>query len=190
MPLPSWNRVFPPQSVSLSLSSLQFQLSLQSPNRPSGENARAFLLSDRPSSRPLPDAAPVRASSLVSSCGGGRSAYLPRRDVAATASIHRAAASRSDRSLAGARTRASEEVNDLLPGHHPRRRADGRTDGRGRQQWQNRGLESGVRSAAAAAAAIYMHATAAAAAAGAAACLLSACVIELEQNKERRSRVG
>lgn len=67
---------------------------------------------------------------------------------------------------------------------------DGRTDGRGRQQWQNRGLESGVRSAAAAAAAIYMHATAAAAAAGAAACLLSACVIELEQNKERRSRVG
>ena len=60
----------------------------------------------------------------------------------------------------------------------------------GRQQWQNRGLESGVRSAAAAAAAIYMHATAAAAAAGAAACLLSACVIELEQNKERRSRVG
>ena len=132
MPLPSWNRVFPPQSVSLSLSSLQFQLSLQSPNRPSGENARAFLLSDRPSSRPLPDAAPVRASSLVSSCGGGRSAYLPRRDVAATASIHRAAASRSDRSLAGARTRASEEVNDLLPGHHPRRRADGRTDGRPR----------------------------------------------------------
>ena len=81
-------------------------------------------------------------------------------------------------------------MNDLLPGHHPRRRrrrAGVRADV---------GLESGVRSAAVAA---KRHRGAGrpyicmpqrpTAAGAAAACLLSACVIELEQNKEEQSRV-